>query len=413
MKLNPAFIILILANIMGHNAFGQEYQFKYMRPIEENSQTWHKIVLPDEIFEKSRNDLSDIRILGITNQQDTIEVPYMLNMLQDHIEHKEVGFKILNQSRKEDQYFFVMEVKSKEEINTINLKFKEENFDWKISLDGSDDMTEWYNIQSGYRIVSVKNQWTDYSFSTVRFPNSIYRFYRVTILETDKQPELVSASVNLEKIVSGTYKTYPVKKNEKEESKKRKETVLDITLPYAVPVSFLKIHILDSIDYYRNFSVRYVSDSIHSPKGWNYHYETLYSGVLSSLEENEFKFRNATSSMWKVIINNQDNAPLKIEKVEVGGNVHELVGRFGGRADYFLFYGQDNLNRPSYDLEKFKENIPAKVVNLNLGDELSIPQKEIVKAKPLFENQLWLWGIMTVIIVVLGVFSLKMIRKVD
>jgi len=44
-------------------------------------------------------------------------------------------------------------------------------------------------------------------------------------------------------------------------------------------------------------------------------------------------------------------------------------------------------------------------------NEILIPKKEEMKSKPLFESNYWLWGIMFLIIVILGYFSIKMLSK--
>ena len=54
----------------------------------------------------------------------------------------------------------------------MNLKFSEKNYDWMLRLEGSHDQKEWFNIVEDYRILSIKNEQTNYSFGDVTFPNS-------------------------------------------------------------------------------------------------------------------------------------------------------------------------------------------------------------------------------------------------
>ena len=39
--------------------------------------------------------------------------------------------------------------------------------------------------------------------------------------------------------------------------------------------------------------------------------------------------------------------------------------------------------------------------------------KEVKKVSPIFENKLWLWAVMGVIILLLGWFTFKMIRTIE
>ena len=113
----------------------------------------------------------------------------------------------------------------------------------------------------------------------------------------------------------------------------------------------------------------------------------------------------------RIEIENFDNRPLKIEGVTVKGYEHQLIARFTEPAKYYLVYGNPKANKPNYDISNFTENIPNTISALNLSKEKTIDKKEVSKRSPLFENKLWLWGIMGLIICLLGWFTIKMISK--
>ncbi len=137
----------------------------------------------------------------------------------------------------------------------------------------------------------------------------------------------------------------------------------------------------------------------------------LTSGTLNSIEKNEFQFSSTTAQKLKIFIDNHDNRPLKINAIEVKGYISEVVARFTDQATYFLTYGNKNANNPNYDIERFTDKIPETLNPLDLGDELTIQKEEVMVTEPLFKNKTWLWTIMIVIILLLGWFSIKMIRK--
>ena len=89
----------------------------------------------------------------------------------------------------------------------------------------------------------------------------------------------------------------------------------------------------------------------------------------------------------------------------------ELIARFTDDATYFLTYGNKKAVRPHYDIERFADNIPEVLTTLELGSELRIEKEEGRLTEPLFKSKKWLWAIMTVIILLLGWFSVKMISK--
>jgi hypothetical protein len=88
-----------------------------------------------------------------------------------------------------------------------------------------------------------------------------------------------------------------------------------------------------------------------------------------------------------------------------------MTVRFLEPADYYLVYGNKNAEQTNFDLTHFIEKIPANLSEISLGTEQIIPQKSENLTKPLFENKMWLWLIMGIIILLLGFFTLKMMKK--
>lgn len=402
---------LILALVLlCHGSWGQTNRYQFKRELSGVSDSWHRLVLPSDLFGRAKEDFSDLRIIGLRTNRDTVVVPYLLQVLEEEKQRQEVAFKLLNQSRQGNRYFFTLEVPALEEINRIELSFQEKNFDRKIVLEGSQGMENWFTILEDYRIVSISNPSTTYAFSTLHFSRSDYRYYRISF-SADQEPVLTTAKVVSEKIKPGQYRTYPLQAITEQEEKKRKETVVDVSLVGKVPVSYIHLAVQDTVDYYRPVKIQYLADSAETAKGWRYYYKTVMADVLSSLEDGAFYFPNTLSSKWRILIDNQDNAPLRIEAVTVKGNVYELIARFPEAETYYLLYGNETAIRPVYDLENFKERIPADLKALQLGEEQQIGQGSLVQASPLFQDQRWLWAVIIIMILLLGWFSVKMIRK--
>lgn len=129
------------------------------------------------------------------------------------------------------------------------------------------------------------------------------------------------------------------------------------------------------------------------------------------METNEFKFGSSTVKKIRILIHNEDNQPLSIGKVHLKGYVHELIVRFTEDASYFLVYGNNKAKRPNYDIDRFVEKVPKDLKTLELGNELKIEKDRVQPKSPLFENMTWLWVIMGLIMLVLGWFSVKMMKK--
>ncbi|PZR30395.1 MAG: DUF3999 domain-containing protein, partial [Azospira oryzae] len=163
-------------------------------------------------------------------------------------------------------------------------------------------------------------------------------------------------------------------------------------------------------DYYRSFTLETLRDSAQAPnQTWTYYYEPLVNGYLTSIEPNDFQFDVINARKLKLTIYNEDNAPLAIESITVSGPHVELVSQLKPGSTY-LFYGNEQLSPPEYDLVHFTEQIPVELNEVVLEpEEKLIADKE--KESPLMESKLWLWGAMVLIIGLLGFATLKMMSK--
>ena len=391
-------------------SWAQMKDYQYKRTLTGVTNGWHQIQLPEELFSKISPTFHDLRIYGINKNNDTIEAPYLLKASSEKRISKQIPFTILNTSNTATGYYVTFEMTSDESINQLNLSFAEDNFDWLCALEGSQNQQEWFTITENKRIVSIKNNQTDFQFTQLTFGNSKYRFYRLYINSKEK-PQLKEASISKQAISNANYTNYPIKKLQIQENKANKQTELSIELPQLVPVSFLKINVLASFDYYRSCSIQYLSDSIQTEKGWIYQYQTLTTGTLNSMDTNGFSFRSTLAKKLKIIIDNQDNQPLKTDSIQVKGYQYQMLTRINEPASYYLVYGNSTAFKPEYDIHRFVDQLPTNLTALSVGDEQIIQKNEQEITKPLFQNVVFLWIVMGLIITVLGWFSFTMLQK--
>ncbi|WP_338813990.1 hypothetical protein V9L05_00795 [Bernardetia sp. Wsw4-3y2] len=429
------FIFIFLSVFCCQTVFAQN-NFLYKRElkgIQKSNQTeWYKINVPIEVIEKINTDFSDIRIFGVTNS-DTLEAPFLTRKIMQKSENQKVDFKIINSSKKENAYFFTLEkdntTRQEEATNLIKLDFENTNFDWRVKLEGSQNQNEWFEILNDYRIVSIQNEFTEYKFTRLIFPNSKYKYYRIKLSDkSEKQsqngfknnePKLNSASVFLQKTIEGNFEGLEIISKNIEVNKDKKQTIIDIELTHSVPIDFLSLEVKNDFDYYRSIQIKYLLDSTITEKGVIYNFVTLHTSTLSSIEKQNgsssfFINSNEKSKKYQIIIDNQDNQPLDIGQLEIKGYINQIFTRVSPSdkaISYFLMYGNERLQKPNYDIVRFQNTIPTDVTLLELDSEQKIPQKEVEKVTPLFENSLWLWLLMGTIILVLTVFTFKMMKK--
>ena len=390
------------------SCYGQINEFSYKREIHGITDEWHTIILPDDVFGKVSQDLSDVRLYSITQSNDTLEVPYILSLAEDKVTVNEVVFTTLNISHNNQGYYFTFDIPTGETINQIILDFEQKNYDWQVTLEGSQNQEDWYTIIENYRILSLHTAHSNLQFAQLNFHNVQFRYYRICVKSKEK-PVLKGARIKKKEVVEGIHRHYNIKKWTVTQNRSAKQTQLDIELANPVPISHLQISIKDTFDYYRPITINYIVDSIHTEQGWHYMYKELTSGTLHSLANNEFRFNTITAQKVKFIIDNKDNQPLTIDTVLMNGYAYVLSARFRDDFTYFLVYGNKDLGSPQYEINRFSPHIPTALMPLSLGEEKTIEKQHIQQNNPLFVHKAWLWAIIGITIVVLGWFTVKII----
>ncbi len=391
-------------------ALGQPGDYTYRRQITGITGLWHRVQLPDDLFGKVSPELEDIRMYGVTAAADTIEVPYLLQVAEDRISEEDIPFRTINGVYNSQGYYVTLEVPAKEPVNRIRLQLDQLNFNWNIRLEGSQDQSTWFTVLDDYRIVSVKNEWTDYQFTELIFPDAVYRYYRLFIPEKEKKPVLRKASLKSREQEAGIARSYASAFRVSPKNRETKQTVISVQLSQPVPLSRLQVHISDRFDYYRPVTIDYLTDSVKTEKGWHYQYRTLTKGTLSSLEKNTFRFKSTITSRLRITIDDRDNEPLHIGDIRVQGPEHTLIARFTEPADYFLVYGNRKAGLPNYDLAQFSDKVPADAPSLHLQAEEQLRPSPSAD-NPLFSNSAWLWAIIVVMVLLIGVFTVRMMRN--
>ena len=405
MKINLITLLLFLSSF----AQAQIEDYSRSRDIPTPTETWHKMILPNEMFGEIKSDFSDLRIYGISEKNDTIEAPYLIKTEVDKVISNSIPFKKINTTHNNKGYYYTFKVSNKTVLNEIQLNFKSDNFDWKIDLEGSQNQKEWFTLAEDYRVIGIKNELTDYKFSKVVFPDAKYRYFRL-LVKSKTDPKLIGQNLKLQETTSGDYQKYSIVSQSQQEDKKSKQTIIQFDLGETVPVSSLNLDFATDVDFYRTYKLQYLADSFKVDKGWKYTYNTLLSGVLTSIEDNILTFEPRVIQKLKLTINNRDNTPLSLEKSVAKGPVYQVVSRFSSPANYALYYGNTQARTPNYDINRFMDKIPEELENLNLGKENILIQVVEKEDNALFQSKFWLWGVMLVIMVLLAWFSMGMLK---
>jgi hypothetical protein len=382
-------------------------QFSYKRSISGVTQDgWYDISLPPAIFRHLNNDITDFRLYQL-NETDTVEIPYLRQIHVDEVIRETVLLPLFNKSYRNGVLYLMFELKNSRQVNHLDLAFAETNYFGFVSIEGSDDRKKWFEISKDQRIVSIGNNSTDYTLSAVDFPVTDYRFLRVSV-RSDTPLTFRKASFAHHVTSRGAFHDIPLTWRMTTD-KKSGTSFVDIDLQHYMPVNSLQVLTDSAGHYYRSFRIEYVRDSVQTEKGWLKYYGNLYEGHLTSYAPNDFTFDWTVAKELRLVIRDMDNAALAIQELSAKGPDVRVISRLQP-GNNFIFYGASGLRPPSYDLAFFENKIPKQLARPQLGEEERIAEAQSLTS-PLFENKIWLWGVMGVMILGLAFFTIQMMKK--
>jgi len=409
MKIKPVIACLALLQVLAVTATAQSFSMK--RSLQpELSSGWHSFSMPVEITAKTKPRYSDLRIFAIGPKNDTAEVPYVLENAIPFTEKEEKFFTILNKAVRDGRYYYTLEPKDgMANLNEIILGFSEKNYDLQVTLEGSMDQREWFALLKDYRLTAIKNNKADFEFTTLITNLSSYKYYRVNYA-IPKDPVLETAQYDISmKQNEGAWWEQKAAIEKVENLKKEKQTTCMVVLPEPIPVSLVRFYIKDSIDYIRPVRIQAIPWPENTIGTDEEKLINITTGTLNSFDKQQIGFGELITRRLKIIITNNDNLPLTIDSIILKSGKKLVITRLPEASEYIMMYGNKVMAAPQYDLAEVlsKMELPN-FGNITVGaEERNVPEKP----KGWWESNTWLYVVMGLIIIMLGGFTMKMMRK--
>lgn len=402
-------IIGLLGCILSCSISAQE--FKGQAPVDSVKETgFHNILLTPEINGHLKSDFSDIRLFDEKNGEvpylQRTEVPTTYTQL-----FKEYSI-ISKEMVKGNHTRLILSNPQKTKINNISLVIKNADVQKKVKLSGSDDRESWYVVKDNYTFYSVVSTSETAEIKLLDFPLSNYLYYKIEVND--------SASAPLNILKAGFYDTYSENGKYTEvkslqinqaDSIKLKKTYIKFTFDSPQYIDKIDLEIDGPVYFLRKASVcELKKDSVKKREVRSY-YETIQEVELASNHPNAINFSNFQSKEFYLVIENEDNQPLKIRAAKAVQLNHYLTAYLEKGKSYVLKFGDPQLGASSYDIKYFNDSIPKKVPLL-LPGQITLKEKQQIKPQAsLFANKTILWIVIVSVIALLGVLSLKMIRE--
>lgn len=403
MKINK--ILIFLAFITHCSLFAQQH-FKYYREVIPAAEGWNAIELNDSIVSTLYGNIHGLRLFQ-TTPADTFETPYLLQFGNEKWIENMVYSEILNKGYTSNSFEYLIDQKENNVTNYLNIFLRNKDFDYKVKLEGSNDLKNWLTIGEDFRIADIKIDQNEFRSNALYFSPCNFRYFKVSIIGA-KEIDLYKTTLKIKEKKEGKHQILTLTPNS-EYNKENNTSTHYIEFDAPTALSGIEPKINYTGDYLRNATLFILRDSVKTKNGNKPNWEFVTSMQLSSLHSNYIPFSPLITKSVKWEVEELDNPPLKIDSVLMKKPSVFLVSQLSTKNNYTLFYGNPNIHKPNYDIANFASSIPDSLPFASLKNE----NKVIVSYKnPLITSELWLWTILVIVIVIMGYFTLKMIKKV-
>ena len=404
-----------------------------------------------EIYNSVRPNLPDIRVLGDT----TTEVPFLIEKAietRTRITEKMAPASV-DSLRELPGNRIEMTVTLEEDApnaDLLRIRTPLNNYERQVTVFGSSGGEDWEQLVDGALIFDY-SRFFDIENQDVRFPENEHRHFRIIIegivdekaspfrrlwlrsvgdqeVEHTESFSVHNRPFRIDHIELWAQREREAFKSERKteyamvgftvtRDEEKKQTIVEIESGRD-PLTSITLRSGN-----RNFSRRAsleVRKQVFAATEW----VEIASGTLTSIEYLEYKKESLTIpfpehrvSLYRLIIEDEDNAPLAIDSVTGEGRIYQIVFLSAPGSNYELVYDSEKAESPKYDiatvLAPIRHNYePAIAV---FGPEIANPAYDVLVVKPrsnLLENKVFLSAAIAAMVIILAWALYSTSRKI-
>jgi hypothetical protein len=368
-----------------------------------NRTGYYKILLGPEVIAYSKPDYADIRLLDDKGE----EIPFIFK--EESPATSITGFKeypiLENQyqgTKKSSRV--VIHNTGKDVISYLVLVIRNTDISKIITLRGSDDNKNWYIIQKALPSKMKEFDKTSGAFM-LQFPQSNYEYLELTTIDKKNDPiQFIKVGYFDAKVSNGLYSPIAVSKLEQKDSSD-KRSYISIRFDKNYEVSKFEL-VISGPEYYKR---RMIAGNFNS-YNHNKSFQSFSEYEISSVDRLSWNVDKIKVNELILIIENEDNKPLKV----VGAKVYQLnkylIAKLEEGKSYYVKTGDEKLTTPNYDLVYFSDSIPDSLTVVKTKDISLMTKEESTSSETKLTGKI-LWGVIILVIALLGFFSVRMIKE--
>lgn len=373
-----------------------------------------KIMLDEEVFDNSREDLADLRIYAGYS-----EVPYKL-IIEKGIYSQENIYpaQLLNNSFISGQYnLFIIDLGQKGYLNSsLRIITSSENFRRQAEISGSDDMGSWNVLKADGYIYDYTDKEGNFKAqnTSINYSENAYRYLQVKIFTGEGEPIAISGAQVSKIIKTETKETVLLPKYEVTQNQKNKTTEIVVDLKKkGWPTNSVMVGVSGE-NFNRSLGIFESADEA----SW----QNIGSGYIFSYNTPKFRgsslnvdYAESGKRFLKIEIYNGNDAPLSISGITTKTILRNLVFQYKPGENYALYYGNGEAQFPEYDLERiFPYLDTGAYASAKLLEEKRSPeyQDKPVQMPPITERMPYLLdAILIIAVAIMGFVVFKFMKK--
>ncbi|MDA3899617.1 MAG: hypothetical protein PF637_03750 [Spirochaetes bacterium] len=352
-----AFVIIFIPFLI--SAQNEENNCLYSQELSGASSAgkYTEITLTEEHYQSTNNDLSDIRIID----SEGSFCPYIINSTEKNStretfihETKLIDSNTLKKGEATNFYydFQIISNENSIKVNRFHLNTDGDDFSLQVEIWGRMSKSTWSYItkDSIYSLDNIQKK----TIETERHHS--YDYYR--LLFNKKNAPFLSLELQCDfDIIKTSIKPFQhyVDLDFSIRTDKKKSIIM-IANPDRLKIDSLTI---DSNTPYKRW---YTINTSRSQIGRGYIYSLSFEDDI--IENKSISLNDITrEEQLKLVIDNQDDAPLSITKITARYLVDKIIFRASGHPPYKLLYGNKTAKPPVYDMRHYKETIKEEQIS--------------------------------------------------
>lgn len=367
------------------------------------------VLLSPEVISEAENNTDYIRIANVKSRT---EVPYAVYSIPETIKKSFISFPLVSKTKNDSITSIVISNVNQQQLNELFITISNSSVSKSVNVFGSNDGKEWFGLVQNHLLNNLVDPKSQQVEKAIVLPLNNYKFLKLDFNDKVSLPiECKNFGIYQSKV---NYVAQLELKNFNQKSitdNSKKKSLILISFEKPQLISRLDLDIRSDL-YFRTARILVNRERKVKNKTEKYQ-EELFTFVLNSKMKTSFEFPEIFEKQILIEIDNQDNPPLEIEKVQLFQTPKYLLAKLEQGKKYEITVS-NKLDKPNYDIVNFlpKENELLEVVaieNYKPIEKLSNEQQ----IQNFWQTKWFLWMAIILAGLIIAYFAFGLLKDVE